>query len=196
MPCVLRSAGASELSVSLKESDPAPLLLRYNCGYVPLGIFPSMITNLVSQTLARWKMLEKDLRKNRVQFQVGKYFDTVTLISRPRYLEIAISRRESSQTPTESLCSHVRDVIQSTLSIVTSRMNDHFSMGYKFGFECPAHPGREHLCVLAEETSCCVECLQDEGLAIPLDARQQVWFSAGAKGEVTEVGRVWGHHTY
>ena len=144
MPCVLRSASASELSMSLRESDPAPLLLRYDCGYVPLGTFPSMITSLVSQTLASWKMLEKDLCKNRVQFRLGKYFDTVTLISRPRYLEIAISWREDSQTPTESLCSHVRDVIKSTLSIVTSCMNDHFSMGYKFSFECPAHPGREH----------------------------------------------------
>ena len=183
MPCVLKSARASELMIhSCGESDPPPLMLRYDCGYVPVGMFPSMITNLVSQKVGGWKMMEKDIRKNRVQFRVGEDCDTVTLISRPRYFEIAISRSKGFQTPTESLCSHVRRVIQSTLSTVTSRMNYHFSMGYKFGFECPTHRGREHLCVLAHEKARRMECL-DEQETYPLETSHQVWFSSpGCEG--------------
>ena len=183
MPCVLKSARASELMIhSCSEPDPAPLMLRYDCGYVPVGMFPSMITNLVSQNVGGWKIMEKDIRKNRVQFRVGKDYDTVTLISRPRYFEIAISRSKGFLTPTESLCSHVRRVIQSTLSTVTSRMNYHFSMGYKFGFECPTHRGREHLCVLAHEKVRRMECL-DEQETYPLETSHQVWFSSpGCEG--------------
>ena len=184
MPCVLKTARANELRVhSCGDLDPAPLMIRYDCGFVPVGMFPSMITNLVSQKLKGWKMLEECLRKNRVQFLVGEDYDTVTLISRPRYLEIVISRTETFQGSTESLCSHVRSVIQSTLSIATSRMNYHFSMGYKFGFECLTHPGREHLCVLAHERARKMECLQDEREIIPLQPQHQMWFSGGQEGK-------------
>ena len=183
MPCVLKTATASELRVhSCGDSDPAPLMICYDCGYVPVGMFPSVITNLISQKLKGWKMLEECLRKNRVQFLVGEDYDTVTLISRPRYLEIVISRTERFQDSTESLCSHVRSVVQSTLSIATSRMNYHFSMGYKFGFECPTHPGRKHLCVLAREEHRKMECLQDEREIIPLEPQHKVWFSDGQEG--------------
>ena len=94
MPCVLRSARASDLSVPLKPSDPAPLMLRYECGYVPMGVFPAMITNLVSQRLEDWQMI---FHKNRVKFYVGDDYDTVTLLSHPWFLEILISRNASSE---------------------------------------------------------------------------------------------------
>ena len=52
-----------------------------------------MITNLVSQQRADldWRKIDEGQRKNKIQFTVGKDYDTVTLISHPRYLEIAIS---------------------------------------------------------------------------------------------------------
>ena len=180
MPCVLRNAPPRELSIcaSSSDSDPAPLMLRYNCGYVPVGVFPAMITNLISQQVQGWKLIEEGLCKNRVQFHVGKDYDTLTLISRPRFLEFVISRSDKFRTPTHSLCVHIRSVIQSTLAAVTSCMNYHFSMAYKFGFECPTHPGREHLCVLAEETAEKMECLQNRKRVQPVNMEpcHRVWF--------------------
>ena len=206
MPCVLKSAKPSELMVQRNDSDPPPLMLRYDCSYVPVGIFSSMITSLVSQKLGGWRMIEKDIRKNRIQFRVGEDCDTVTLISRPRHLEIAISRSEGFQTPTESVCCHVRRVLQSTLSTVTSRMNYRFSMGYKFGFECPLHPGREHLCVLPHVQARRMECLQDEQKTFPLLAPHQLWLSCGSEGSLLLFfgrgsgaflkGCVWSKHIY
>ena len=49
MPCVLKSARLNELQVSHGGSDPPSLVMRFDCGYVPMGLFPAMITNLVSQ---------------------------------------------------------------------------------------------------------------------------------------------------
>ena len=182
MPCVLKSARASELSVpSCSDSDPAPLILRYDCGYVPVGVFPSMITNLVSQQREGWEMIERGIYKNRVQFKVGEDLDTVTLISHPQYFEIAVSRSSNFRTATESLCAHVRSTIESTLNTATSHMNYHFSMGYKFAFECPTHPGRDHFCVRSRISTRFMECLQDpkekQSVAIADHPKLNVWFS-------------------
>ena len=181
MPCVLRSARASDLSVPLKPSYPAPLMLRYDCGYVPMGVFPAMITNLVSQRLEDWQMIDEDLRKNRVKFYVGDDCDTVTLLSHPWFLEIVISRNASSEAPVavESVCASVRRVIQSTLHTVTSSMNYPFSMQYQFGFECPTHPGRQHLCVLPKEGAKNMWCLLNRRKRIPVAMQpcHKVWFT-------------------
>ena len=180
MPCVLHSAKADELVVSDHcDSDPPSLMLRFNCGYVPIGVFPAMITNLVSQHREDWEMIVECLRKNRVQFNVG--VDRVTLIAHPRFLEIVVSKKANFATPTESLCSHVLSVVQSTLDTVTSHLNYHFRMQYKFGFECPIHPGRprEHICILPKESADNLKCLKDPQNKEPvhLEPRHMVWFS-------------------
>ena len=177
MPCVLKSARASELTVARSNSDPAPLMLRYQCGYVPVGVFPAMITNLVShQRELGWEMVEKGLRKNRVQFQVGRDFDIVTLISHPRYFEVAVVRNAETEESANSLCMEVLHVVESTLSSITSRMNYNFSMGYKLGFECPVHSTKEHLCIVADKTARRMRCLQDQNETQLLKDHHSVWF--------------------
>ena len=193
MPCVLRSARASDLSVPLKLSDPAPLMLRYECGYVPMGVFPAMITNLVSQRLEDWHMIDEGLRKNKVAFYVGEDCDTVTLLSHPCYIEIAISRNPSSTAPAaiEWVCGHVRDTIKSTLHTVTTSMNDCFNMEYQFGFECPKHPGRDHLCVLTRVGAKNMQCLENfkNKVPVPLQSHHRVWFEDTSKRDDVCQGR-------
>ena len=179
MPCVLKSATPEEL-MSGRSRSSSSLMLRYDSGYVPVGVFPSMITNLVSRERSRghWKMIEKKLRKNRVQFKVGKDFDIVTLISHSQYLEISVLLSEGSHSSIEILCPCIRRKVQFILEIVHSRMNYQFSMGYRFGFECPEHQGSDHLCVIADERAKRMECLQDETLTFPLQPQQQRWFES------------------
>ena len=182
MPCMLLCATPTQLSISLKPSDPALLLIRYECGYVPMGMFPAMITNLVSQKLEDWDLIEEDLYKNRVAFRVGEYCDTITLLSFPKFLEIAISFNPSFKAPppaVESLCAHVRGVIQSTLHMVTTTRSYPFDMAYQFGFECPLHPGREHLCMVPKESTNVMHCLhyRRKRLPLALEYRHRVWFA-------------------
>ena len=177
MPCVLRSARADDLHVcTSKELDPAPLMLHFD---VPIGGVPC---HDHQPGLSMPRMIEGGLRKNRIQFYVGGYYDTVTLILHPCYFEVVILRSQDFETPTQSMCAHVHKVIESTLRVVTWCMNYHFSMGYKLGFECPAHPGREHLCVLAGENAKKMKCLQNlkEVQPISLKPQHRVWFSAPA----------------
>ena len=181
MPCVLRSARADELKVARSVSYPAPLMLHYECGYVPFGVFPAMITNLVSrQKELDWRMMKKVLR-NRVDFKVGKDHDVLTLISRPCYFEITITRNVKHEKPTESLCSEVLTVIESTHDEVTSKMNYEFCLEYKFGFAYPDHQTRDHICVVADKNASHMECLQDE-TSFPLEGCHSVWFRGEFSG--------------
>ena len=175
MPCALPSARDSELNIPIGDHDPAPLLLQYDCGYMPVGVFPALITNLVSQEQKGWMLIEEGIYKNKVQFHVGDDFDIVTLISHPRYFQISISRAVDFKESTESVCADVRCVFKSTLENVTSCMKH--KLKYKFGFECPTHPGKEHLCVLNENNSKML-CLENQRRSklLALQARHKVWF--------------------
>ena len=182
MPCVLKSARASEQEVSsCSESDPAHLMLRFDCGYMPMGIFPAMITNLVSQQWEDWRLIEEGLHKNKIQFLVGDNYDTVSLLSHPRFIEIAINLLMPSQSSkiTESLCVHVRNVVECILENVTKRIHRKFGMGYRFGFHCPIHPEKDHLCILEKKTVQVMLCLQNpkHKRPVPLNKPQhRVWF--------------------
>ena len=178
MPCVLRSARKEDLKVPTGSADPPPLMLCYDCGYMPLGVFPALITNLVSQQ--QWTLNEDEdcLFKNKVQFFVEKDNDKVTLVSHPRYFEIAITRSKGSKKRNEELCPGIRAVFKSTLQDVTSKMN-RFSMGYKLAFECPTHPGRDHLCTLDDKNPERMWCVCEGAKkkeSLPLEECHMLWF--------------------
>ena len=53
MPCVLQNASDEEITKFQKENPMplvlSPLFVRYECGFVPLGVFSSMIANLMQK---------------------------------------------------------------------------------------------------------------------------------------------------
>ena len=165
MPCVLQNATREELNQwwdgNSSPLSPAPLFICYKCGFVPIGVFPAMIAQLVG--IDSLELIIKDIKKNRVQFQmVGGDYDTVTLISQPKYYAVHITRESLAESPAHEVCSKVRAVVESTLKTVTSRMNYSFTAEHQLAFECPSHPGRDHLCtVKSGEVSprfmCCLE---------------------------------------
>ena len=92
MPSILRGVKAEKLNICSCFSDPATLLLCYECGYIPLGLFSAMITNILSLKLKDWDLNEETMHRNKIVFRVGTDNDIVTLISRPKYIKIIVSR--------------------------------------------------------------------------------------------------------
>ena len=187
MPCVLHNATHEELAKFWNLCDTpdqptvAPLLIRYKCGFVPIGVFLAMIASLSANKSLKLKV--EGLKKNRVQFCFGRDFDIVTLISQPKYYAVHITRRQSTRSPSvpaHEVCATVRRLVESTLKTVTSQMNYHFSAEYQLSFECPSHPGREHLCVVdSDETSPYVmTCLENLDDLEPVDMSDHhlIWF--------------------
>ena len=187
MPCVLENVSSEELSdfqkIDSNQLLPASLLIRYECGFVPLGVFPATIANLVGQSSL--KLIEKGIKKNRVQFRFGADYDTITLISQPKYYEVSIKRLPITMTPTHDVCRAIQEIIECTLKTVTSRMNYGFSVSYQLSFECPSHPGRDHLCVVdsGETSPHIMVCLKDPEEPDPVYMQSQhlVWFGKVSK---------------
>ena len=182
MPCVLQNATREELDKWWESNSsplsPAPLFIRYKCGFSLIGIFPAMIANLAGNTSLQ--LIVDGIKKNRVQFQMlGGDYDTVTLISQPKYYAAHITRR-FTKTPTHEVCTAVRGMFESTLKTVTTHMNYSFSAKYQLSFECPSHPGRDHLCTVArDDTSPHVMlCWQNKNQPCPVGMQSQhlVWF--------------------
>ena len=154
MPCVLQNAVREEQDkwweTTSSPLSPAPLFIRYECGFSLIGIFPAMIANLVGNEALQ--LIVDDIKKNRVQFQMsGGDYDRITLISHPKYYAVHITRKSFARTPTHEVCSAVRGIVESTLKTVSSRMNYSFCAEYQLSFECPSHPGRDHLCTVSKD---------------------------------------------
>ena len=170
MPAVLPSAQESELKVSHNPVDPAPLLIRFKSGIIPVGVFCTSIASVVARKKLGWTLMEPQrpgnqcsysLYKNRVTFRVhiqGASYD-VTLISKPKRYEIHITLvRPPTTRPSHDICKHVLETVCHTLDHVISKMkhkqyltlsssNSPTQSLYELGFQCPLHPDEDHMAV-------------------------------------------------
>ena len=183
MPCVLQNAVREELDkwweTTSSPLSPAPLFIRYECGFSLIGIFPAMIANLVGNEALQ--LIVDGIKKNRVQFQMsGGDYDRITLISHPKYYAVHITRKPGAEIPTHEVCCAVRGIVESSLRTVTSHMNYSFCAEYQLSFECPSHPGRGHLCTVRnDETSPrFMVCQSNSDNPCPLEMQSQhlAWF--------------------
>ena len=180
MPCVLQNAVREELDkwweTTSSPLSPAPLFIRYECGFSLIGIFPAMIANLVGNKALQ--LIVDGIKKNRVQFQMsGGDYDRITLISHPKYYAVHITRKSFARTPTHEVCSAVQGIVESTLMTVTSRMNYSFCAEYQLSFECPSHPGRDHLCTVSKDDGSphVMLCLR-KSEPIEMQSQHLAWF--------------------
>ena len=194
MPSILRSATKDELQKVPVSIDVAALVYRYKCGYLPLGVFSSLIISLVSNTELNWTFKEDSPCRNKIEFLVGKDLDTVTIISYATYIKVVLYRESHPTTPTSVVCAHIRNTITSMLTQVNHNLKYH-NARLQYGFECTDHPSEIqsfwnfllkrsdeiplHLCILEDDTSSKMKCLKDPNITniIPLiDSRQTIWF--------------------
>ena len=165
MPCVLRTASKEELdTICHDQSRPqcvAPLMVRYKCGFVPLGIFPALIASLISNK--SFSLVQRGMMKNKVQFHYQLLKTLISFLCYPRFYAIVISKLFVSEREVHKECVAIRWQVVAALEQVGSHMNYGYFLDYQFAFECPSHPGREHLCVVEEqsEVTKLIEYLED-----------------------------------
>ena len=182
MPCVLENASTAELDSYQEDEDHPfsldPILVRYECGSAPIGVFPAMIACLISNKSL--ELIEDGVKKNYVQFHFGTDYDKVTFIARPKYYEIRMARTSKTKLPHHEVCTTLKKEVESTFTTVSSHMNYGCFMDYEFSFECPSHPGREHLCVVKREDPsphkmCCLR-IPARPRPIDMEDSHLVWY--------------------
>ena len=182
MPCVLRTASKEELdAVCHDQSRPlcvAPLMVRYKCGFVPLGIFPALIASLISNK--SFSLVKTGMMKNKVKFYHKSMKTRVSFLCYPRFYTIVISKLLVSERKVHKECAAIRQQVVAALEQVGSHMNYGNFVDYQFAFECLSHPGKEHLCVVDDqpEELKLMDCLEDLGDRKPekMESVHTVWW--------------------
>ena len=183
IPCVLRTASKEKLdAVCHNECRPqcvAPLMVRYKCGFVPLGIFPALIASLISNK--SFRLVKKGMMKNKVQFRYQHMKTLISFLCFPRFYAIVISELFVSEHEVHKECAAIREQVVAALEQVGSHMNYGNFVDYQFAFECPSHPGKEHLCVVDDkpEVPKLMDCLEYVDDRKPKEMRSfhTVWWS-------------------
>ena len=182
MPCVLESTSNLELDLYHKEACKpffaAPLMVRYTCGFTPIGIFPAMIACLIANKL--FIFIKEGVKKNMVQFCFGSKGSLVSFISRPKYFEVIISCIPKFQSSIHKEYMALRVEVENTLEEASSRMNYSCYKDYQFSFQCPSHVGDDHLCVINREDTLpeVMLCIlnRDNPQPVLLQSQHQVWY--------------------
>ena len=194
IPAVLEHASDEELKPS-PSLQAFPLMIRFEGGFIPFGLFSASIARLIAHADSmspKWKLCEKEVRKNKVKFLVaGAYY--VTLISRPRYLEIQLERYSPQARCKHSLadiCSSIRLTIVETLETTVSKMQYRpqaciaatllsSQRPFHFAFSCcvsESEPHSGHLMKVDEdEDGHYGVCLRDSA-EVDLDKEHLYWF--------------------
>ena len=196
IPAVLKNASETELISDSSYKYAYSIMVHFDCGFMPYGIFCFVIARLISSrdTLSLPLKLHKDLpiRKNRVVFLVDGRFDVV-LISRPQYLEIQLGQCSTARKKAmsiEDICPIVREQIVLVLSNVITEMKYKLSIlaseseqqPFSMAFPCSKEGHMGHLMRIVEEKdqSPYAQCLKDDSEIDLLDHNQLIWFG-GAK---------------
>ena len=176
MPCALKPA-----DVEKEERDgsvsPAPLLICFECGYTPVGVFCCLVVYLLDQKtdqVLEWKLTGNDQYRNRITFQVGQYYDTVTLISRATYLEVWVQQIKGSKLSISDLCDKILSSLHNGLDTVTQSLHYTYKSRHMFGVPCTACTAVPHPAVIdcnAETTTCA------NGKMVELNEKQLYWSS-------------------
>ena len=183
MPCILCTASKEKLDAMLTdESRPecvAPLMIRYKCGFVPLGIFPALIASLIGNKA--FECIDEGMMKNKVQFYFGSLQIFVTFLCYPKFYVIFISELPIVEHELHEECVALRKAVAASLEQVNSHMNYGFFLDYQFAFECPIHPGREHFCVVEEalENAKLMKCFQNlkHKKPVRMNSIHEIWFN-------------------
>ena len=179
MPCVLHIASKKELDVICDDPHQwvAPLMVRYKCGFVPLGIFPALIASLISNKY--FSLVPRGMMKTKVQFRT-QWETLISFLCYPRFYAIVISELFVSKHEVHKECAAIRQQVVAALEQVSSHMNYGNFVDYQFAFECPRHRGKEHLCVVKEqsEVTKLMDCLEDLDNRIPekMESVHTVWW--------------------
>ena len=176
LPAILPCATKEELTQPPQPDDnnPAPILITFERGYVPTGVFCGLITQLVSRGPGgilglTWELEEKCVKRNQISFNVDSVH-LVTLLSHERCYEVRVARRDDSHSLHE-LCTYVLSVILSVLK----ELYKHLITKIAFERPCEQHQCRDlnNLCILTEGSSLRFICGSNE--PVKLNQQQLVW---------------------
>ena len=162
LPCALTHAQAKQSDYT---SNIPSLIVTFQCGYCPKGLFGILITYLINNEMEsefEWELDTEKIYRDEVCFQVGPY-DTVTVRFLTTHLEIKLLECDHEisriNCTVEVICQEIYQSVEKGIKTATSAIN-YINAQHSFTFYCtsescskdphPAKPKKlkEKLCSL------------------------------------------------
>ena len=184
MPCALKPADI-ESEHRNETSTPAPLLIWFECGYCPVGVYCCLVVYLLSlsqQTEFKWELANPPHYRNKISFIVGKQYDRVTILSRATYIEVWVDQAQEFEDPVrlKTLCQNLRSILNQGIDAVTKTLHYSYNSRHYFGFPCcssssscqslPHHPA---VCEYEEPVAAKCVLIKD---TMKLKDNHSIWF--------------------
>ena len=183
MPCALKPANI-ESEHRNETSTPAPLLIWFECGYCPVGVYCCLVVYLLSlseQTELKWELANPPHYRNKISFVVGKQYDHVTILSRATYIEVWVDQAQEFEDPVrlKTLCQNLRSILNQGIDAVTKTLLYSYNSRHYFGFPCccsssssclPPHPA---VCEYEEPVAAKCVLIKD---TMKLKDNHSIWF--------------------
>ena len=180
MPCALKPT-AVEVDHRDQSISPPPLLIYFECGYNPVGVFCCLVVYLLSSTSQsglEWTLEKPPHYRNKITFSVGQCFDHITLIGRATYLEVWIDRIAgiTGAIPLEEFCPTIYDTLNNGIKTVTESLHYTYRSKHFFGFPCTtcqsSHP---HPAICKYDNPVAAKCVNGRSV-MPLEEKHKIWF--------------------
>ena len=180
MPCALKPFVLGTASSAHVVSDlcPPPLLVRFECGYTPVGVFCCLVVYLLEITDGpKWSLVDQRHYRNKIKFNVGPHRDKVTLIAYPTYIEVRVEREHLIPEPLGQLCSTILTTLDSAMETVTKSLHYSCHSQHFFGSYCPSCPSSypPHPAVKLNTDSCVLQCVLSAHTCVMPD--NSLWYN-------------------
>ena len=164
MPCALKPFVLGTASSAHVVSDlcPPPLLVWFECGYTPVGVFCCLVVYLLEITDSpKWSLVDQRHYRNKIKFNVGPHRDKVSLIAYPMNIEVRVEREHLIPEPLGQLCSTILTTLDSAMETVTKSLHYSCHSQHFFGSYCPSCPSSypPHPAVKLNTDSCVLQCV-------------------------------------
>ena len=127
IPCFLSSSPAHDHSASFHSSDIPPLLIHFDCGCCPVGLFSSLAVHLTENKLGsklQWNLITGTIFRDQISLHVEPCHFTVRLTEFIAYYSVElVSTDVTCKMPLGDLCVEVRHCIENGLKVSTKSMN-------------------------------------------------------------------------
>ena len=171
MPCALKPAAIEE-----EQRDelvcPGPLLIYFECGYCPVGVFCCLVVHLLSTRQSsemNWTLHHTPHFRNKITFRIGKFYHLVTLVCRATYLEIWADPTISTVPFYE-----IYQTLDKAIKTVTQSLHYMYKSHHFFGFPCTTCQSAPHPAICEYDDPVAAKCVQGGELML-LGMQHTIW---------------------
>lgn len=145
LPCILPRTEMVVPSPSLSEAvQVVPLLISFEGGYIPRGLFGFMIPYLLEKDpLADFKMEQFDnLYRNEISFVVDPFGDEIKFSLHPSHIQIDVTQYSVERSvPIDLVCFYIKDRV---LSILNKTSHKLYRSKHELAFLCRHSNENDH----------------------------------------------------